>query len=285
MVEKYNVRFLDQSLFDYSKRTASLANIVRLLAYLLGVVIVLLSLSLPALPFAIAFLTILTELLQWRSDSIKSVAESLLRKLDFYEGLGWPISKSEISDILARSPRSVRNSIPWRGPDYQYFDSDEILGPKKALKNLVESAWWSKHLAETSGHLYLLVTLLSVVISIMILVISIEAIQNFSTLTNISRAVTSTILLIFSLRLIRSAIDYYTFSRKANLVENQARDLLGKQDIEKEQVIKVFQEYHFARNGSPLIPTWMWKARRSTLNELWDAFQENHDRSATKSGK
>ncbi len=276
MAEKYNIRLLNQTLFDYAKQMAGLANVVRFVAYLIGVTFVLFSITFSQMPFLIAFLAIATELLQWHSDSVKGVAESLLRKLDFCEGLGWSISKAEVLDVMARSPGIIRNRITWRGPDYQYFDSDEPLGSKKALENLIESTWWSKHLAETSGHLFLSITLLAILTSVITLIISVEAVQNFSLLMNISRAVTSTILLVFTLRLIRSAIDYYTFSRKAGNIEGHARDLIKTVSIEREQVIKIFQEYHFARNGSPLIPTWVWQARRATLNELWNTFQKSN---------
>ncbi len=272
MAEKYDVRLLNQYLFDYSKRVASLSLFVRILAYLIGAVLVLSAISFSQLPFLVAIFAIMADLLQWQSDNVKGVAESLLRKLDFLDSFGWRISKTEISDILARSPGNIRKSISWRGPDYAYFDSEEKPGPKRALENLVESSWWSKHLAETSAQIYTIATVVLLLASAVVLIISIETIQNFSVLMNISRVVTSTLLLVITLRLIRFAVDFNNFSRKASQIEGQANDLLKIPDIDNEQAIKLFYEYQFARNSSPLIPTWVWKTRRAGLNELWNDF-------------
>lgn len=272
MAEKYDVRLLNQALFDFSKRVAGLSLFARLLAYFVGAVTVLFSIPFPQLPFLVAICAILADIFQWQSDNVKGVAESLLRKLDFLDSFGWGISKTEISDILARSPDTIRNSISWRGPDYGYFDSKEEPGMKRGLENLVESSWWSKHLAETSAQIYSVTTVILLLTSIGVLVISIETIQNFSVLMNISRVVTSTLLLVVTLRLIRFAVDFYNFSKKASQIEGQANDLLKIPEVDREQVIKLVYEYQFARNSSPLIPTWVWKARRASLNELWEAF-------------
>ena len=273
MADKFDIRLLDQSLFDYSKRVTVFSLIIRILSYFVGIVVLLFALPFQPLPFLIAFLSILAELIQWHSDHVKRVAESLLRKLEYHDGYGWPISKSEISDILVRSPGHIRDSISYRNPEFQYFGSEEIKGTRRMLENLVESAWWSKHLAETAGHLFLAITVLAIFASITILIISIETVQNFSFLMSVSRIVTSTILLLFSLQLVRHTVEYYNFSGKAEQSEIKANHLLESQEIDKEQSIKILIEYQFSRNGAPLIPTFIWKARRATLNDLWNTYQ------------
>lgn len=274
MANKFDVRLLDQSLFDFSKRVTAFSSTIRILSYFVGIVVLLLALPFQLLPFLIAFLSILADLIKWRSDHVKGVAKSLLRKLEYHDGYGWPISKSEISDILVRSPAHIRNSISYRNPEFQYFGSEETIGPRRTLENLVKSAWWSKHLAETAGHIFLAITILTIFGSITILIISIESIQNFSFLMSVSQIVTSTILLLFSLQFIRHSVEYYTFSGKAEQSESKANHLLQIQDIDKEQSIKILIEYQFSRNGAPLIPTFIWKARRATLNDLWNTYQK-----------
>ena len=274
MADKFNVRVLDQTLLDYAKEVSSYSLIVRILAYVIGAFLLFFTPSFPWSPFLITLLSILAELLQWRSDNVKSTAESLLRKLEYYDGYGWSISKTEVSDIIARSPRKIRNSISYREPGYQYFESEVEVGSKRTLENLIESAWWSKHLAETAGHFFLTITVLIILGSLTILIVSIESISNFSTLMNISRIVTSTILLLFSLRLIRHTAEFYAFSRKAEQSESKAIDLLKIQNFDEDQSIKALLDYQFARNKSPLIPTWIWKVRRATLNDLWKTFNK-----------
>jgi len=271
MAEKFNIRLLDQTLFDDAKRISSFSLILRGLSFAIGVGVLLFSISFEKLPFVVAIISILAELLQWRSDHVKKIAESLLRKLEYQDGMGWHISKIEISDLLARSPIYIRNSITYRNPTYKYYESTEEIGIKRLLENLVESSWWSKHLSETAGHFFTLITTLIIFGSVTVLIISIESIQNFSVLTNISRIITSTLLLLFSLRLIRQSSDFYSFSRLAAISENKATELLQSENFDKDRSIKVLIDYQFARGGSPIIPTWIWKMRRSVLNELWTA--------------
>lgn len=274
MAEKFNIRLLDQTLFDDAKRISSFSLTIRVISFAIGVGVLLFSISFQQLPFVIAIISIFAELLQWRSDHVKKIAESLLRKLEYQDGLGWKISKIEISDLLARSPIYIRKSITNRNPTYQYYENTEELGIKRLLENLVESAWWSKHLSETAGHFFTLITSLIILGSVIVLIISIDSIQNFSVLANISRIITSTLLLLFSLRLIRQSSDFYSFSRLAATSENKAAELLQSGNYDKDRSIKVLIDYQFGRGGAPIIPTWIWKIRRSVLNELWAAHKQ-----------
>ena len=274
MADKNSIHLLYQTLFDHSKHLLGYSIFTRILVYLLGIIVLVFIPTFQQLPFLVAIFAMIAELLQWRSEYIKSIAESLLRKFEYHDGFGWPILKLEISDILARVPVNIRKSIPSQDPDYQYFESKEVVGPKRVIENLIESAWWSKHLSETAIHVFLTITLLTIIGSFAILIISIETVQNYSILTNVSRIVTSTLLLLFSLRLIRNTVDYYSLNRKAGQIETKANDILQSQNFDKDKILKVLIEYQFVRNSSPLIPTWIWKARRETLNDLWKISNE-----------
>ena len=81
MAEKFNVRLLDQTLFNYSKWVTGISFAVRIFSYFVGIVVLLFALPFQLLPFLIALSSILADLLQWRSDHIKSVAESLLPEI------------------------------------------------------------------------------------------------------------------------------------------------------------------------------------------------------------
>jgi len=195
-----------------------------------------------------------------------------LRKLDAYESFGWPIEMAEMSDVLARTPKSIKKVISGKEPSYPYFSNQEVEGPQKALENVRESAWWSKHLAERTGHLYLATTVFIVLGSVVVLAVSIETIRNFTVLVNVARVVTSVIMLLFSLRLIRLTSDYYSFSRKAHIIETRAEEFLQRK-IDKVHAIKLMYEYQLARAAAPLIPTWIWKSMNTELNELWDLYR------------
>jgi uncharacterized membrane protein len=273
MAEKYNPRLLCQTLFDHSKQLAVIALLFKLGAFAFGALMVLLAATFELLPLVIAAILILAELFQWRSDHIRGVAETILRKLDAYQSFGWQIDTAEMSDVLARTPFSIKKAISGKEPSYEYFSTKEVESPKKALENVRESAWWSKHLAERTGHFYLAVTLILVLGSFLILIVSIETIRNFTVLVNVARVATSVIMLLFSMRLIRLTFDYYNFSRKAHIVENRAEDFLQRK-ADKVHAIKLMYDYQLARAASPLIPTWIWKSMSTELNELWNLYRQ-----------
>jgi hypothetical protein len=269
----HNLREISQALFDAAKywRIAELS--LRISVFAVGGVVVFLSILPKYAPFLIAFLSIIAELCHLRSNANKGLAESILRKLDVWESFGWPISGMELSDILMQCPARLRKIHPADHEHRQYFFSQQTFGPKRALENAQESAWWSKHLAMRTGHFYLATTIVLVFISLGALLVSIETIHNFDVLSNIGRVVTSTFMLIFSLGLIRFIFGYYQFSSQASRVETQAARLLELDSVNQDQAIKLIYEYQLSRAVAPLLPSWLWKLLRNDLNSLWQEYR------------
>lgn len=282
MVEQYNIRLLCQNLFEYSKRLAFFVLTLRILAFLIGATLILLSLNFAQLPFLIALLTLFAEMIQWRSEVIKNTGESLLRNLELQESLGWPISNSMISDTLAIIPTWMKKKIRNKHPEQEYFASRQQKPVIKALENLQESSWWSKHLANRMGYIYLAVTIFIVFISIVTLLVSIETITSFMVLQNISRIVASTIMLIFSLKFIRLTVDYFTFSKRSQQIESKAEQLTRIKKLNELVVVSLFHEYQLVRATSPLLPTWLWKYMNPELNALWNAYRSTTSQPKTE---
>lgn len=169
----------------------------------------------------------------------------------------------------------MRKALPVEGSGGNYFESKEGVGAKRAVQNIGESAWWSKHLAEKMWQLCLTVTIVTGVFSLLLLVASIETIKDFDTLSSIGRTVTSAILLLFSIGMLRLTFGYYSFSNKAEQIEGHAERLLCPEPIDQVQAVKLVHEYQLARAVAPLIPTWIWKLKRDDLNEMWAAYRSN----------
>jgi len=266
---KYDARALDRVLFELSKKWWLLAAVCRLVVFVVSVVVILAGIIPRVAPFITVTLSIAAELSLWQSSRIQDTAEALLRKLDSYDSFGWPISGVEMSDLLARIPSRIRSGLSAQGVGEEYFASGEGLGFTRAVENIQESAWWSKHLAARSGLLCFLVTCVTVAVSFALLIVSIETIRNFDVLSNIGRVVTSTIALIFSFGLFRLTAGHYGFSRKAAQVEKEADLLLRYGYVDSVQALKAAHEYQLARATAPLIPTWVYNSMRSELDDLW----------------
>jgi hypothetical protein len=105
-------------------------------------------------------------------------------------------------------------------------------------------------------------------LSIILLVVSLNAIFNAMVLSIVGRVVTSVILLIFSLGLFRFMLGYYSLARASERIEEAAKTLVAHPPVENIGILKLWQDYQLVRASAPIIPTWIWKRREKKLNEL-----------------
>ncbi|MCB0094438.1 MAG: hypothetical protein KDE46_01905 [Caldilineaceae bacterium] len=270
------LRALSMEIYEQAKYWLFWSMVARIGVYIIGLLAIISSSLSVASPWIAALLAIVSELCLWWSDSRRSLAETLRRKSDMEDALGWEISSQEMSDVLARVPRKLRAKVEAASNRDTYFASSQEHGVVRALENLTESTWWSRFLAEKTAIIYLTLMIVLLVFSIAVLIVSIQTISNVSVLVVIGRVITSTIMLLFSLRLLRSFWGYYTFSMKTGRLEEQAERLLRDEEPNEIQAIKLMNEYHLARAVSPLIPTWIWRWHRDELNKLWQDHRASH---------
>ncbi len=270
---KHNPRALCQVYFTLAKRWARFSLICKLAGFLVGVLTVLLPLVPAYAPVLVFMLAMMADWLGWRSDTHKGIAEAWLRKLDGRDSFDWAISGAELSDLLMRSPSKVDKLVIAKALSEEYFASKEPPGTRRALENLQESAWWSKHLSERMRNYYLAGTCLLVASAVLVLLISVQAIDNKQTLSSLGRIVTSVLTLVFSLNLFRSVLGYHNFSVKAGQIEKSCENLLASQGVQESEAIKLMSEYQIARASAPLIPTWLWNRMEGELNATWKQYR------------
>lgn len=224
----------------------------------------------------------------WLSERWKGAASELHRKLDLENSFGWNISDQEMKNFLARYAGDIVN---FAGKEKgNYFASNHPPGPLRAVENLEESAWWSMHLSETMGWISTGVIVLTIIGCIFLLNISLHDVSeatkqvgsalvaNTSSDENskavsagIVKAVTSIMLFVFSYGLFKLACGYFLFSKKAEQLAEKAESIQKGGTPDQIEVIKMWQEYHLARESAPIIPNWVWKIREEKLNLLWKA--------------
>ncbi len=232
-----------------------------------------LPLSAERVPFIVAALTLISELGWYRSEAIKSRAQRLRRKLDLQDSLGWQMSGAEFSDLLMRCPRSVKNRARADRSNEPYFASKEPPGPRRALQNVSESAWWSKHLAERMGHICLTVVILGVITAVVILDIALQTVGQADTRASVARVVTALLMFLLSIGIIGLTLGYYSLARNAGHSEQVATGLVDSGHADIVDAVKIMNEYHVSRAIGPIIPTWIWKLRRSELNATWARYR------------
>ncbi|KAA5538589.1 hypothetical protein FYK55_27260 [Roseiconus nitratireducens] len=254
--------------------------VLKAIAFLVGVSVFFVNISVEPIPFVVAAATLASELAAYRMERVRGIGQGLRRKIEMQDGFGWEISGRELSDLVARCSRSVKSGARKFESDEPYFASKESPGAKRGVENVMESAWWSKHLSETMLWICITVIGLAILGSIAALVVSILTITSQVNLVAISRIVTSVLLLGLSLGLLRLAIGYFAFSARAEEIEKRAESLLNEKKLNQTESIKLVHEYQLARASAPIIPEWIWKWRRKELNELWCEFRQRPEAQA-----
>ncbi len=291
---QYNLELLRNALFARCKALWGAGLVAKFLVFALGTVVVFVPVH--AKPVAIFGLVLAagSEFLQWLSDRWKSAAQQLHRKLDLENSFGWEIGEREVKDFLARYAGDVEAfSSPSAG---NYFASAEQPGARRAVENLRESAWWSMHLAETMWWVSITMIGLIFVACIFLLNVSVQEVSQASAhaittaqnqgpqspaspsaplppavSASVVKVVTSAMLFIFSYGLFKFATGYFSFSSKSRQVADKAEMVLSNGAVDEVQAIKLWQDYHLARDAAPLLPNWIWQLREKKLNKLWKA--------------
>ncbi len=235
------------------------------------------------IPFVVAALAVAGEAASYFARSRYSNAEWLQRKLDMLDSLGWEVTAKEWTDFLARCPKSVKGKSRTDPAGGAFFASQDSPGARKAFQNMLESAWWSKHLCERMYQLYFFLLGVAILGSIAALIVSLEVAPirdeagrvNRDALSAVANAVTSVLMLVISLRLAEAALGFLQFSREAERCEDEAEAALAAQSEDTIKAAKLWHEYQLERAIAPVLPTWIWKMRRDELNDLWRTHRQN----------
>jgi hypothetical protein len=263
-----DLRAINQNRFAHAKRLWAIANLFRFTAFVVGAWAVFLAKPPLYLPQILFMIVVAAELLQWRSDVVKSRCESLLRKLDVCRSFNMEISPADKRDIAAYLPKSVRQRFSDAESPDTYFTSVTPPSPQKAVEDLVESAWYSKQQASMMFGVCLVLSVIVVGVAFAALVVSSNDVQNLTTRTNISKVVTAWLLLIFSLGMFKHGWGYYKFAERSERTYRTGEHLL-RGEVTEDDAVKQWYEYQIGRASSPLLPEWLWNLKQDDWNDAW----------------
>lgn len=274
-----NFRAVSEYYFTVTKRWWVATWYLKFAVFVVGIIAMLFPGISIYMTILVGIFSFASEFSSIQSNNNKGIAEGFLRKLDLRNSFGWEISNLEIADAFVYLSKNAKTQLALTDQPDDYFASGETAGWTRAMHNLQESAWWSKHLAKSMGRYCFALTIFLAVVSILILIFSLmlastveQQVSFAEQIRNINRIVIALLLLIISFGLIPLTINYYSFSGKAERSERLATELLKSDSDNTVQAIKAFNEYHLTRSSAPLIPTWLWKKKNDTLNEGWKQF-------------
>jgi hypothetical protein len=228
----------------------------------------------------IVFLGVLTaELVRWRSDYWKSQGESAKRKWEMADGFGVSVDGKYIADWLASKPRGLLSDVS----DYEIrgldFDSGQPLGPRRAVENTEESAWWSKHESRKMVVYMSFILVVVIVAAFIALALGIGALkaanvpQSGSSVQTVGGIICSVLMFVFSINLVRLLVEFWSFASEAEGILRRCAVLLKARNISQGDALAVMHDYQTARNSTPLIPTFIWKFHGNHLREQWLSFR------------
>jgi len=263
-----NLQALMNAQFDAAKFYQNMAALCSVLTLAIDLFVTFTNQYQKGFALLAAGLVITSGALLWRSNRLRYTAEGILRKFELNKGLGWDISARELSDILAAAPSSVKKAARSAAPE-TYFTDITGAGPTKLLKNLEESAWWTKQLAKRMAGYAAAVSIVVGIVALVTLVVALEGALSQNIADSIAKATISVIVFVFSGGYVKLAFDYNLLAQEADRTEDRACELLKTSPVESE-AIKALHDYQIARVTAPLIPTFIWKVSQKELSSLWD---------------
>lgn len=281
---EYDLTVLARRLDNYAKWWWGASQLLKVGAFGVGSAAVFGAFSAATTPFVVAILGIAWELAIYRSDHVKGMAQSLRRRLDMRDGMGWEIAPDDIADLLIRCPAAVKDMAKGEIAKEPYFASDLDPGQMRLLEITRESAWWSKHLTGKLSRYCLAVFVAATALSIAGLIVALYSSAALSPIPGtdyaaIARVVTSVLTLVLSLGTVKLALGYRDFERKSAKVEETANLAMQRGATSDVEAIKIAHEYALARSSAPMIPEWIWETHQRELNELWATYKRSTHKS------
>ena len=266
--EPVSVRLLMQAQFDEAKRWWFWANLLRLLVAAITITSLFRTDWLDWIWALPAALTVAYNFSQWRADALQSKAEAFKRKLEFQDGLGWMIPDAEKSDMLLEASSAVKRKA-YGTEESRYYDSLETVSPRRAVENLRQSAWYTRHQARVMARYGFTLSVLVLTLAIIFMVVSFQSppLQRWG--PNIGRIFITVIVFLVASGYVRLGFRYLSFSQNAERITDRGTQLWKLEALTDIQAIQLLHEYQIARVTAPMIPDWLWRRKEEELNRLW----------------
>ena len=266
--EPINVRLLMAAQFDEAKRWWFGANVSRLLVIIVTVISLLVKEWLDWIWLLPAGLTVAQSLLQWRADTLQGKADAITRKLEFQDGFGWKISDQEKADLTLEVSDKVKREA-YGTEESLYFASRQQAFARRALENLKQSSWYTRHLAKKMAKYVLILCACAAVLAILpvFVIVFSPPLQRWG--PNIGRIVIIVLAFMVAYGYMRLSFQYRSLSSQAEISSSRASRLLELETLTEIQAIRLLHEYQIARATAPMIPDWLWNRMKDELNRLW----------------
>lgn len=221
-----------------------------------------------------ALLTAAYVVLQWNTDALQGKAEAVRRKFDFQNGLGWEITEQEKAAMLIGASRAVKETA-YGLEESPYYDSQEPVSLRRAVENLMQSAWYTSHQARVMSKWVFAVSTVIFVLAGVSMVVVLQSPPLLSWGPTIGRTIVTVLVFSLAMGYIHLGFRYRFLFRQAEKAVDRASILLELETIAEIPTIQLFHEYQIVCAAAPMIPDWLWNRNKRELNRLWhDHFKQ-----------
>lgn len=204
-----------------------------------------------------------------RAAKFKGMAERAKRQHEYLAGFGIIPSGAMLADLSMSLPTSLPEATDRLLRQGITYSSGKPAGAARVLENLCESGWFTKHLADWCACTLRALFIVTVAVAIALLLLSATSLAGTPVGIVAAKFIAATLIFLISIGTLRSWLAYATLSQKAGDTDAEAGRLLKSGHFDQFEAQRLLAEYQLARASAPLVPTWVWRLRRDTLNKNW----------------
>jgi hypothetical protein len=165
-------------------------------------------------------------------------------------------------------PRRIRDKFKDGKSADMYFASQSDPGPRRALENLHESAWYNGRQTYVMFWMYTIAIGTLLIMSVVALVIASRHMESAGSRESTIKVVTASLMLVVSLNMLKSAWSYLKMYQRCLRTEESTLRLI-ESPMSESDALRQWHEYQVARSSCPLIPQWLWKLMEESMNDAW----------------
>lgn len=202
----------------------------------------------------------------YQSKQKKDIAEHARRLLLIVNGLGYQVSKKELTDLFASFSISETAGKKWESKDY--FQSTHKIGYLRLSHLLQESAFFSKHLYSESAKISWVMFSIIFLISLATLFV-LPILPSLSWVITIAKIISVVLMFLISIDLFGRALEYTDASNSIRYIDDKLENTY-RSGMKEGDILLVFSDYNTTVSSAPLIPTFIYNWNKTRLAKLWN---------------
>lgn len=207
-------------------------------------------------------LAIATYGVRWSADMHYQTAEQLRRMRLMIDGLGEQAHPAEVARIrAAASDRPSKDPLPIGS----YYTSQYPMGWRRVLHNILESAFYTEHLARRTGWLCAMGGGTVILVALVAMVCAAERAVS----PVFANAALGLITAVISGTLADLARAYFALAAAASGSFDRAKGLVERGEPPLREALEAVGDYNVALSNAPPIPGFVYGSMRTRLDGLW----------------